>query len=89
MGYGMYYFSNTIIGNSIFYYGIIQLCIFVWVIQFYGMYSMHLTLYFCMGYSILWYVFNAFNFVSLYGLLVCGLYKCIPLYSYVLIKAIL
>ena len=23
MGYGMYYFSNTVIGHSIFYYGII------------------------------------------------------------------
>ena len=34
-----------------------------------------LILYFGTDYSMLWYVFNAFYFLSLYGLLVCGLYK--------------
>ena len=53
-----------------------------------GSFNFFLTLYFGMGYSMLWYVFNAFYFVSLYGLLVCGLYKCIS-FLYVLIKAIL
>ena len=66
MGYGMYYFNNAVIQ---FFIIVSQLCIFVWVIQCYGICSMHLTLYFCMGYSMLWYVFNAFNFVSMYGVI--------------------
>ena len=65
---------------TLYYCLCIQLCTFVWVmvciilvtlsylyVSFNFLLLYHLTLYFGMGYSKLWYVFNAFYFVLTYA----------------------